>query len=113
MAHIRHPLSAAIPFLSRFLDAEPIPLPGDTDMPRVQGPSWGASERLVVSPGREEHAIFEMPGGQSGHPLSPYYLAGHGDVVSVNYAGLPTSPWYELGKKLAPKGTGAVLAAWI
>jgi O-acetylhomoserine (thiol)-lyase len=38
------------------------------------------------------------------------YLAGHPDVISVNYAGLPTSPWYELGRKLAPKGTGAVLA---
>src|ERR1700676_415490 len=38
------------------------------------------------------------------------YLAGHPDVISVNYAGLPTSPWYELGKQLAPKGTGAVLA---
>ena len=38
------------------------------------------------------------------------YLAEHEDVISVNYAGLPTSPWYELGKKLAPKGTGAVLA---
>lgn len=38
------------------------------------------------------------------------YLAGRDDVVSVNYAGLPSSPWYEVGKKLAPKGTGAVLA---
>jgi O-acetylhomoserine (thiol)-lyase len=38
------------------------------------------------------------------------FLVGHDDVVSVNYAGLPTSPWYDLGKKLAPKGTGAVLA---
>jgi O-acetylhomoserine (thiol)-lyase len=38
------------------------------------------------------------------------YLAGHKGVVSVNYAGLPSSPWYELGKKLAPKGTGAVLS---
>ncbi|GAY18887.1 bifunctional o-acetylhomoserine/o-acetylserine sulfhydrylase [Mycobacterium sp. shizuoka-1] len=38
------------------------------------------------------------------------FLAGHDDVVSVNYAGLPTSPWYERAKKLAPKGTGAVLA---
>ena len=38
------------------------------------------------------------------------YLAARDDVISVNYAGLPTSPWYELGKKLAPKGTGAVLA---
>lgn len=38
------------------------------------------------------------------------YLAGHDAVISVNYAGLPRSPWYEVGKKLAPKGTGAVLA---
>ncbi|OBG12985.1 bifunctional o-acetylhomoserine/o-acetylserine sulfhydrylase [Mycolicibacterium celeriflavum] len=38
------------------------------------------------------------------------YLQGHSDVISVNYAGLPSSPWYDLGKKLAPKGTGAVLA---
>ncbi|CDO09963.1 bifunctional o-acetylhomoserine/o-acetylserine sulfhydrylase [Mycolicibacterium cosmeticum] len=38
------------------------------------------------------------------------YLAGHPDVLSVNYAGLPTSPWYEVGRRIAPKGTGAVLA---
>ncbi|MGH3643335.1 MAG: bifunctional o-acetylhomoserine/o-acetylserine sulfhydrylase [Mycobacterium sp.] len=38
------------------------------------------------------------------------FLEGEPEVVSVNYAGLPSSPWYELGKKLAPKGTGAVLA---
>jgi O-acetylhomoserine (thiol)-lyase len=38
------------------------------------------------------------------------YLQAHDGVLSVNYAGLPGSPWYELGKKLAPKGTGAVLA---
>jgi O-acetylhomoserine (thiol)-lyase len=38
------------------------------------------------------------------------FLVGREDVVSVNYAGLPTSPWYELGKQLAPNGTGAVLA---
>src|SRR5689334_7578948 len=38
------------------------------------------------------------------------YLAGHDGVVSVNYAGLPSSPWHERAKKLAPKGTGAVLA---
>jgi O-acetylhomoserine (thiol)-lyase len=42
------------------------------------------------------------------------FLAGRRDdnqgVVSVNYAGLPSSPWYERAKKLAPKGCGAVLA---
>jgi O-acetylhomoserine (thiol)-lyase len=38
------------------------------------------------------------------------FLAGHDDVLSVNYAGLPSSPWYERAKKLAPKGPGAVLS---
>ena len=38
------------------------------------------------------------------------YLEGHDGVISVNYAGLPSSPWYDIGRKLAPKGTGAVLA---
>jgi O-acetylhomoserine (thiol)-lyase len=38
------------------------------------------------------------------------YLDGHDGVVSVNYAGLPGSPWYERGRQLAPKGTGAVLS---
>jgi penicillin amidase len=53
------------------------PQPGDSDMPRVQSPRFGQSERLVVSPGHEAAAIFHMPGGQSGHPFSPYYRAGH------------------------------------
>ncbi len=74
---IQHPLSRALPFLSRWLDMPSQPLPGDSNMPRAQGPSNGASERLAVSPGREEHGYFHMPCGQSGHPLSPYYRAGH------------------------------------
>jgi penicillin amidase len=43
----------------------------------VQGPTFGASQRMAVTPGRESEALFEMPGGESGHPLSPYYRAGH------------------------------------
>ena len=38
------------------------------------------------------------------------FLAARDEVTSVNYAGLPSSPWHALAKKLAPKGTGAVLA---
>lgn len=38
------------------------------------------------------------------------FLAGHKGVVSVNYAGLPSSPWYDRGRSLAPKGVGAVLS---
>jgi penicillin amidase len=74
---IQHPLSRALPVLSDWLDMPRQPLPGDSNMPRVQHPSSGASERLAVSPGREEEAYFHMPCGQSGHPLSPYYRAGH------------------------------------
>jgi len=76
-ARIQHPLSLAVPPLSPYLDAPRDQLPGDSDMPRVQSPSFGASERMVVAPGDEAHGIFHMPGGQTGHPLSPYHLAGH------------------------------------
>ncbi len=46
-------------------------------MPRVQSPSFGASQRLVVSPGREKQGLAHMPAGQSGHPLSPFYRNSH------------------------------------
>ena len=76
-SRIKHPLSAAAPALSRFLDMKTAPLPGDDHMPRVLSPNNGASERFVVSPGAEEQGLFHMPVGQSSHPLSPYFGAGH------------------------------------
>ena len=75
---IRHPFSRAMPLLSRWLDMPARPLPGDAHMPRFQSPEEGASERLAVSPGREEEGYFHMPVGQSGHPLSPHYRDSHG-----------------------------------
>ena len=75
---MQHPFGRFLPALvARLLDMPAVPLPGDSDMPRVQNRSFGASERLVVSPGHEDQAIFHMPGGQSGHPFSPYYRTGH------------------------------------
>lgn len=38
------------------------------------------------------------------------WLSGRDEVLSVNYAGLPSSPWYALAQKYAPRGPGAVLA---
>ncbi|RKT54430.1 bifunctional o-acetylhomoserine/o-acetylserine sulfhydrylase [Saccharothrix australiensis] len=38
------------------------------------------------------------------------FLAGRDDVRSVAYAGLPTSPWYDRARELAPRGAGAVVA---
>ncbi len=76
-SRFRHPLSPFIPGVAGWLDLPALPLSGDAFMPRVQSPGFGASMRMVVSPGREEHGIMHMPGGESGHPLSPFYRAGH------------------------------------
>ncbi len=77
VVEVVHPFTWLAPWLSRWLSAPAEPLPGDSFMPRVQHRRSGASERLVVSPGREKDGILHMPGGQSGHPMSPFFLAGH------------------------------------
>jgi len=38
------------------------------------------------------------------------WLEGQSDVAAVNYAGLPSSPWYATANQVAPKGVGAVLS---
>ncbi|MEV8359065.1 bifunctional o-acetylhomoserine/o-acetylserine sulfhydrylase [Microbacterium sp. NPDC076895] len=38
------------------------------------------------------------------------WLENQDDVASVNYSGLPTSPWYSAANTYAPKGVGAVLS---
>ncbi len=74
---ITHPLAAAVPILSPWLAVHNGVVPGGDHTPRLQQGAHGASERFAVSPGDEENGYFHMPGGQSGHPLSPYYRAGH------------------------------------
>jgi len=81
-ADICHPLSRALPGFARpWLCMPAEPLPGDGSLPRVQSPNFGASQRMVVAPGREAEGIAHMPGGQSGHLLSPFWGAGHDDWV--------------------------------
>jgi penicillin amidase len=74
---IAHPFSLAVPAAGRLLNMPDEGLPGHASAVRVQGSSFGASERLVVSPGHEEDAILHLPCGQSGHVLSPHYADGH------------------------------------
>ncbi|MGI9205074.1 MAG: penicillin acylase family protein [Woeseiaceae bacterium] len=96
-ARIRHPLSNAVPFLAGWLDMPAEKLSGATDMPRVQWPAFGASERFAVSPGDEENGYLHMPAGQSGHPLSDFYAAGHDDWVEGRKSSfLPGTPVYTL-----------------
>lgn len=80
-ASIRHPLSRSIPLVGDYLDMPAQPLNGDLDMPKAQGPTFGASQRYAVYPGDEASSIMHMPTGQSGHPLSDFYDRGHEDWV--------------------------------
>ena len=80
-ADFRHPLSVALPMFSAWLDMPREPINGDSNMPKAQGVTWGASERYAVSPGDEENGYMHMPAGQSGHPLSKFYRIGHDDWV--------------------------------
>lgn len=94
---MRHPLSSAIPWLSKWIDMPAEQMNGDTAMPRVQSPSFGASQRLVVSPGREAAGLIQLPGGPVDHPLSPFYGAGHEQWVrGEGRPLLPGEPRYVL-----------------
>ncbi|HAI59995.1 MAG TPA: penicillin acylase [Xanthomonadaceae bacterium] len=79
-SHVCHPLAGALPGpVGRALCMKAEPLPGDAQMPRVQAPAFGASQRMAVSPAHRESGIFQLPGGQDAHPLSPFWGAGHAD----------------------------------
>jgi len=97
IVRINQPLAAALGPLGDWLDMPPTPLPGDSHMPRVQAPHFGASMRLVVAPQPQAPGLFELPGGESGHPLSPWY----GDEFRAWADGTPTP--------LAPGSTKATL----
>jgi penicillin amidase len=94
---IHHPLAVALPLLGFLTDPPDVPIPGDTLVPRAAAPGYGSSERFVISPGHESEGIFEMPAGQAGNPLSPYYLAGHSDWTGGKASAfLPGAPRWRL-----------------
>lgn len=72
-----HPLADALPLVGRWLRMPATAQAGDGRMPRVARPAFGASQRMAVSPGFEDRGILHMPGGNAGHPLSPFWGAGH------------------------------------
>lgn len=76
---MQHPLVFALPALARWLAMPATPMDGDSFCVNAQTPDNGPSLRLVVSPGQEADGILTMPGGQSGHPLSPHFSDQHGD----------------------------------
>ncbi|MBM4191522.1 MAG: penicillin acylase family protein [Gammaproteobacteria bacterium] len=109
ISRIRHPLSPSLGPLGRYLDMPARVLAGDTNSPRVAGPTFGASERFAVSPGREVEAYMQLPGGASGHPLSPFYLAGFDDWAEGRMRPLLPGPAMHTLTLKAVKPTGAAL----
>ncbi|WP_231890359.1 penicillin acylase family protein [Methylomonas methanica] len=72
--NLQHPFSRVAPLLGNVLDMPAFASDGCASVcVRVMDNGHGASERLVLSPAHPEDAIFHMPGGQSGHVLSPHY----------------------------------------
>ncbi|CAG1770915.1 penicillin amidase [uncultured bacterium] len=72
-ANIQHPFSKALPMLSDWLNMPKDELAGCDACVRAMSSSFGASERMVISPAHLKDGILHIPAGQSAHPLSPYY----------------------------------------
>jgi penicillin amidase len=87
---IHHPLAKALPAIGWLTDMRDEAMAGDSVIPRVAIPGFGASERLVVSPGHEASGIFDMPVGQASNPLMPYF--GDGQEAWVAGKGTPLLP---------------------
>lgn len=101
---IRHPLSKALPdFIAKYLDLPSLEISGDTLVPRVNRPTHGASMRMNVDLSNLKNSIYNHPGGQSGHVLSPHYSDEFKDWVD----GRPdsfTPGQTVMTEKLLPKG---------
>lgn len=94
---LAHPFASISPVLKPLLNMPEYPSNGDSNMPFVQGKQFGSSERFVVRPGHEQSAILSLPGGQSGHPLSPFYRSYFDDFKNVKATALlPQSEKYQI-----------------
>lgn len=101
IANYVHPLSHGIPTMKFLLNLPRDSLPGCDFCIRVNDESFGATERLVISPGHWEDGILHIPGGQSGHPLSKHYSDQHRYWVNgqpIRFA----SEAYQRALKLTP-----------
>ena len=71
---LHHPFSKVSPLLGELLDMPRFESDGCASIcVKVMDTAHGASERLVLSPLHPEDGLFQMPGGQSGHPFSKHY----------------------------------------
>lgn len=79
---VKHPFSSQIPLVGDALNMRTVDGFGDTYMPAVQAPKFGASQRFFARPGKLDEAVLTLPSGQSGHPLSDYFSKGFEDYAT-------------------------------
>ncbi len=91
-ARIHHPLGDAVPALGRWLNMPDAALAGDSHVLRVARPRSGASMRMVVDLANPTRSRFSLPGGQSGHFLSPHYADHFADWVDGRTVPLEPGP---------------------
>jgi len=76
---------------------------------RDRGPAVAPFNAFLIAQGLETLSLRIERHVQNAKAIAEW-LEQHPQVESVNYSGLPSSPWYERGQKYAPNGTGAVLS---
>ncbi|MDA3021379.1 MAG: bifunctional o-acetylhomoserine/o-acetylserine sulfhydrylase [Actinomycetota bacterium] len=76
---------------------------------RDLGPAVSPFNAFLIAQGVETLSIRVERHVQNALEVAKW-LEAREEVLSVNYASLPSSPWYALGKKYAPLGTGGVLS---
>jgi penicillin amidase len=85
-ADYAHPFGHALPLvggvLDHWLDLPHAALEGGSNVVRMARPRSGASMRMVCDLADPTRSRFALPGGQSGHFLSPHYADGFADWVA-------------------------------
>ncbi|NLE80294.1 MAG: bifunctional o-acetylhomoserine/o-acetylserine sulfhydrylase [Rhodococcus sp.] len=75
---------------------------------RDLGPAVSPFNAFLISQGIETLSL-RMERHVSNAQKVAEFLEGRSEVTSVGYAGLPSSPWHERGREVAPRGTGAIV----
>ncbi len=71
---IEHPLYDHLPWFKRWTGTGRHPDPGDTTTVKQAGRDFGPSQRFTIDWSNPDSATENIVTGQSGDPLSPYYL---------------------------------------
>jgi penicillin amidase len=65
------------PWAAALIGVAPRPQPGALHVVRTCVPGFGSAGRAVFGTGPDGYAAVDLPGGQSGHPLSPHFTDRH------------------------------------